>query len=58
MGHITEPEGVDFIIESKELTNDERKEISAFIIKRKKQLLENSKNKAQAKKPTPQQDHI
>ena len=31
MGHIKEPKGVDFIIQSKPLTNKERKEISKFI---------------------------
>ncbi len=38
MGHIKEPEGIDFIIESKPLTNTERKEISDFIkmLKKKK----------------------
>lgn len=31
MGYIKEPEGVDFIIKSKPLTDKERKEISEFI---------------------------
>lgn len=31
MGHIKEPKGVDFIIESKPLTNKEREAISEFI---------------------------
>jgi hypothetical protein len=31
MGHIKEPEGVDFIIKSKPLTDKERAEISEFI---------------------------
>lgn len=31
MGYIKEPEGVDFIIQSKPLTDKERKEISKFI---------------------------
>lgn len=31
MGHIKEPKGVDFIIESKPLTNEEREAISEFI---------------------------
>lgn len=31
MGYIKEPEGVDFIIKSKPLTDKERKEISKFI---------------------------
>jgi len=31
MGYIKEPEGVDFIIQSKPLSDKERKEISKFI---------------------------
>ena len=31
MGHIKEPEGIDFIIKSKPLTEKERAEISEFI---------------------------
>ena len=31
MGYIKEPEGVDFIIQSKPLTDKERKEITKFI---------------------------
>ena len=31
MGHIKEPKGVDFIIKSKPLTNEERVAISEFI---------------------------
>lgn len=31
MGHIKEPKGVDFIIQSKPLTDKERKEINKFI---------------------------
>lgn len=31
MGHIKEPAGVDFIIQSKPLTDEERQEISKFI---------------------------
>lgn len=37
MGIIKEPKGVDFIIQSRPLTIDEQKEISAFIKKRKAQ---------------------
>lgn len=37
MGHITEPKDVDFIIESPPLSDKERKEISEFIKKLKKQ---------------------
>tara|TARA_R110000737_G_scaffold143136_2_gene173737 strand:+ start:849 stop:1034 length:186 start_codon:yes stop_codon:yes gene_type:complete len=32
MGHIKEPKGVDFIIESEPLTEKDRKEISKFIV--------------------------
>lgn len=35
MGHIKEPKGIDFIIESKPLTVEERKKISEFIRKDK-----------------------
>ncbi|CAN5805870.1 hypothetical protein BH24BAC1_BH24BAC1_26750 [soil metagenome] len=38
MGHIKEPKGVDFIIESKPLTCEERKAISDFIKKDKDKL--------------------
>jgi hypothetical protein len=45
MGHIREPEGVDFIIESKPLTNTERKEISEFIkTLKKKKVIRRSKS--------------
>jgi hypothetical protein len=39
MGHIKEPKGVDFIIESKPLTDEERKAISDFIKKDKDKLV-------------------
>jgi hypothetical protein len=35
MAHIKEPEGVDFIIQSPPLTDQERKEISELIVKMK-----------------------
>jgi hypothetical protein len=35
MGHIKEPEGIDFIIQSPPLTDQERKEISELIKKLK-----------------------
>lgn len=35
MGHIKEPDGVDFIIESPPLTDKEREKISEFIRKQK-----------------------
>ncbi|MEM6843206.1 MAG: hypothetical protein AAF632_13335 [Bacteroidota bacterium] len=31
MGYVKEPEGIDFIIESKPLTDEDRKQISQFI---------------------------
>ncbi len=42
MGYIKEPEGVDFIIESEPLTDEDRKQISQFIreYKRKGQAKE------------------
>lgn len=39
MGYIKEPRGIDFIIQSKPLTNEERKEISKFIRDYKKKML-------------------
>jgi hypothetical protein len=38
MGHIPEPKGVDFIIQSPPLSDKERKELSEFIKKRKTEL--------------------
>lgn len=38
MGHIKEPKGIDFVIESKPLTDEERKKISDFIRKDKEKL--------------------
>ena len=49
MGFIREPKGVDFIIQSPPLTEEERKEISDFIKMRKLQKLTKSevfKNKS------------
>ncbi len=42
MGYITAPKGVDFIIQSKPLTDKERKEISDFIKKSKARNKEKS----------------
>lgn len=39
MGIIREPKGIDFVIQSPPLTNEERKEISEFIKMRKLQKL-------------------
>ena len=41
MAHIKEPKGIDFIIQSPPLTDEERKEISEFIAKRKLQKEDN-----------------
>jgi len=49
MGHIKEPEGIDFVIQSPPLTKQEKKDISEFIKKsklnRKKLLKKGQKNK-------------
>lgn len=52
MGHIKEPKGVDFIIKSEPLTDEERKAISEFIRQdRAKQLAKaNLKKKPSSKK--------
>lgn len=39
MGHIKEPKGVDFIIKSKPLTNEERAAISKFTVSIKQNIL-------------------
>jgi hypothetical protein len=39
MGHIKEPKGVDFIIKSEPLSNEEKKAISEFIRKDKAQSI-------------------
>ena len=38
MGFIREPEGVDFVIQSKPLTEKQEKELSEFIAKRKLEI--------------------
>jgi hypothetical protein len=43
MGFIREPEGVDFIIQSKPLTEKQEKELSEFIAKRKLEIKKKSK---------------
>lgn len=43
MGIVREPKGVDFIIQSPPLTEEERKEISEFIKKRKLEKLAETK---------------
>lgn len=49
MGIIREPEGVDFVIKSKPLTDKQAKELSAYIAKRKLEI------KKTAKKPVRKQ---
>lgn len=51
MGHIKEPKGVDFIIESKPLTEEERKKISKFIRKDKAKLTNGRKLSRNSKSP-------
>ena len=43
MGFIREPEGVDFVIQSKPLTEKQKKELSEFIAKRKLEIKKISK---------------
>ena len=43
MGFIKEPEGVDFVIQSKPLTKKQEKELSKFIVKRKLEIKKISK---------------
>jgi hypothetical protein len=43
MGFIKEPDGVDFLIQSKPLTDKQEKELSEFIAKRKLEIKEKSK---------------
>lgn len=38
MGFIREPEGVDFVIQSKPLTEKQEKKLSEFIVKRKLEI--------------------
>ena len=56
MGHIKEPTGVDFIIESKPLTDEERKAISDFIRKDKEKL--SAKRKAAIGNPEQIKKHV
>lgn len=39
MGHIKEPKGIDFVIESRPLTDADRKEISEFIREYKSKMI-------------------
>ena len=43
MGFIREPEGVDFVIQSKPLTEKQKKELSEFIARRKTEIIKISK---------------
>jgi hypothetical protein len=45
MGHIAEPKGVDFLIKSPPLTDEERKELSEHIRARKSELDKKSVSK-------------
>ena len=57
MGHIKEPKGIDFIIESTPLTDEERKAISEFIRKDKEKLSAN-RNVPKRIKPEQMKKHI
>ncbi len=48
MGHINEPNGVDFIINGKPLTNKERKAISEFIKADKEKIARQKLRKTKA----------
>lgn len=43
MGLIKEPEGIDFVIQSKPLTEKQERELSAFITKRKLEIKNRTK---------------
>lgn len=43
MGLIREPEGIDFVIQSKPLTQKQEKELSEYITKRKLEIKKKSK---------------
>ncbi len=49
MGHIIEPKGVDFLIQSPPLTDKERVEISEFIKKLKLSTLKKDVRKSKSK---------
>ena len=49
MGHINEPKGVDFLIQSPPLTERERKELSEFIKKRKSGSTRDTKDQRKVK---------
>ncbi|MGB0949735.1 MAG: hypothetical protein ACPG7E_08365 [Marinirhabdus sp.] len=50
MEHIAEPKGVDFLIESEPLKHKERKELTEFIKKRKKQIVQKNALKQKSRK--------
>ena len=50
MGHIKEPDGVDFIINGKPLTDKERKAISEFIKADKEKIASQKLRKAKSTK--------
>jgi hypothetical protein len=51
MGFIKEPKGVDFIIQSKPLTDKDRQEISTFIANYKAKSSKRKSAKAKSKQP-------
>ena len=51
MGHIKEPKGVDFIIQSEPLTESDRKAISEYILKNKNKNAKGILTKKQLQNP-------
>jgi len=51
MGIIKEPEGVDFVIESKPLSEKEQQELSAYIAKRKADIKQAAQKPKKQKQP-------
>lgn len=49
MGYIKEPDGVDFVIKSKPLTDKQKKEISEFIKADKERLAKAANRKTKAR---------
>lgn len=57
MGFIREPEGVDFFVKSRPLTERERKEISEYIANYKKKALKKKITAKQKRKLTTKRAH-
>ncbi len=57
MGFIKEPEGVDFVVQSKRLTDKQEKELSEFIAKRKLEIKKRSKKSTYTQSSKPGKSH-